>query len=122
MQVTGSNLILMGIRPPVYTNITIIIIIIYINSGLGKVIATYINPFPLCGCECCFVATLTYLFSKSTRVSLTCDRYGFLLTLRKIWLSLNTGQSFIVPFRRTIIVSSRPYSQMVSKENRKFRP
>ena len=42
--------------------------------------ATYTNPFPLCGCECCLVAALAYSFSKSTRVSLTCKRYGSLLT------------------------------------------
>ena len=45
--------------------------------------ATYINPFPLCGCECCLVAALACSFSKSTRVSLTCKRYGSLLT----WVS-----------------------------------
>ena len=35
--------------------------------------------FPLCGCEC-LVAALACSFSKSTRVSLTCKRYGSLLT------------------------------------------
>ena len=35
--------------------------------------ATYINPFPFCGCECCLVAALAYSFSKSTRVSFTCS-------------------------------------------------
>ena len=42
--------------------------------------ATYINPVSLCGCECCLVAALACSFSKSTRVSLTCKRYGSLLT------------------------------------------
>ena len=41
--------------------------------------ATYINPFPLFGCECFLVAAVAYSFSKSTRVSLTCKRYGSLL-------------------------------------------
>ena len=43
--------------------------------------------------------------------------YKGIYNVQEIWLSLNTGQSFIVPFRRTIIVFSRPYSQMVSRES-----
>ena len=42
--------------------------------------ANYMNPFPLCGCECYLVAALACSFSKSTRVSLTIKRYGSLLT------------------------------------------
>ena len=52
---------------------------IFIYSGLGNKYITG-NPFPLCGCECCLVAALAYSFSKSTRVSFTCKRYGSLLT------------------------------------------
>ena len=43
--------------------------------------ATYIYPFPLCRCECCRVAALACSFSKSTRVSLKCKRYGSLYPL-----------------------------------------
>ena len=55
--------------------------------------ATYINPFPLWGCECCLVAALACSFSKSTRVSLTCKRYGSLLTRVSHLLSPSDGLS-----------------------------
>ena len=45
-----------------------------------QVIATDINPFTLWGCKCCFVASLACSFSKSTRLSFMCKRYGSLLT------------------------------------------
>ena len=49
--------------------------------------------------------------------------YKGVFYVQETWLSLNnTGQPFIVPFRRTIIVSSRPYSQMMSRERQKFNP
>ena len=75
--------------------------------------AIYINPFPLCGCECCLVAALALLFFEI---------YKGVFYVQEIWLSLYTGQPFIVSFQWTIIVSSRPYSQMVSRESRKFSP
>ena len=46
--------------------------------------------------------------------------YKAVFNVQNIWLSLNKGQPFIVPFRQTFIVSSRPYSQMVSRGSRKF--
>ena len=57
--------------------------------------ATYINPFLLCGCECCLVAASAYSFFEI---------YKGVFNVQEIWLSLNMGQPFIVPFRRTIIV------------------
>ena len=53
---------------------------IFNYSGLGNMFCNLYYPFPLCWCECCLVAALACPFSKSTRISLTCKRYGSLLT------------------------------------------
>ena len=54
---------------------------------------TNINPFPLYGCKCCLVAALACCFWKSTRVSLTCKRYGSLLTRVSHFSSPSDGLS-----------------------------
>ena len=48
--------------------------------------------------------------------------YTGVLYVKEICLYLNTGQSCIVPFRRTIVDSSRTCSQMLSRASRKLVP
>ena len=96
------------------TYCTIISLNIFIYSGMGN--KFFCNLYES-------LSTLWLRVLPCSGISLLFFKiYKGVFNVQEIWLSHNTGQPFIVPFRRTIIVSWRPYSQMVSRESRKFSP